>query len=117
MLKIEKILLIEFDEVRERQRLENSFKGRERKELLAILDAFIAGDWTGAMALTTGISRDMQEYLHPVVFDTLREMHATRLSAATYAAMPAAPEFNQSIDFRGLPLGPEGALYPKFQII
>lgn len=111
-MRLEKTILIEFDEVREQTRIEGNFKGACRKKLLLVLAEFIAGRWPEAVEAMTRLYREELEYVHPVVFQTLSDIH----QAALLARMPFEQVvFDQMRDFSGTSQGPERFAYPKYQ--
>jgi hypothetical protein len=84
-MQILKTTLIEFDEARERARIESNYEPRVRDKLLAVLDPFVKGDWAAALAAARGMPTGYVEFFHPVVFDITFAYHHQR------AAVPASP--------------------------
>lgn len=115
---IEKISLLEFDEVAERARINQVFKGTTRDLLLAVLDAMVAGQWEQFRALAIGLPKDHVEYLAEPVFELARDLQEQRKRRIAYAdgyvANPATRL--QMSPMTAIALGPESAHYPQFKL-
>ncbi len=119
MLKIEKTTILLLDDVAERQRLETVFKGKTRATLLSVLDRFLQGRFEELALERANMSREMAEYLHPVIDDVLCD---TLMRMARVAVANAKPEDNSEllqrqrawVENRGLPLHAELSAYPRF---
>jgi hypothetical protein len=115
---IEKTTLIEFDEAAERKRILTVFEGVTQKKMLAVLDAFVAGEWDAFVQNATGLPREMVEYLAEPVFEVAKDLRerAQRREAYTAGyAMDAQLRSLLSLT-KGIAGGPESAQYPKYSL-
>ena len=120
-MKIEVKTLLVFDEAKERDRLQNVFKGKTRTLLLDILDRFLAGNFEELARVRVGLSRDTAEFLHPVIDKVLTETAMRMLRQAEAEAHPDAPELTGTqgmlADLSGLPARQEGLAYPQYTVL
>lgn len=114
---IEKVTLIQFDEVAERARIERAYKGAKAAALLAILEAFVAGDFAKMYRLAREADREWLGHLAMPVADVLNDVHshvAGQSPGARSATFSRAEQ--KRFAQRGIPFGPEAWDYPKFFI-
>lgn len=124
MILIEKTTMIQFDEVAERERIETAFKGKSkagiRKDLLAILDAFVAGDLARCYKLVLLKDRHWLEYLNETIYDVIDGVHeqfGRQVKAVEIKNKVAAGEREPLPDPIPFGYGFEGVAYPKFQVL
>lgn len=124
MILIEKTTQIQFDDVAERERINTAFKGKAkaqiRKDLLAILDAFVAGDLARCYKLVLAKDRHFCEYLDETisgVLDDVFTQFAKQVKAAEIKKKVAAGEREPLPDPIPFGYGFEGVAYPKFQFL
>jgi hypothetical protein len=114
---IEKVVLIQFDEVAERARIERAYKGAKGAALLAILDAFVAGDFAKMYLLARDADGEWLGHLAMPVSEVLHDVHThvAGQSADVRSATFSKAEQKRFAQ-RGIPFGPEAWDYPKFFI-
>lgn len=119
-MKIEKVTLVEFDTTKERQRIENVFKGKTKTRMLSILERFERGEFDALAAEVTDWSRDFAEGVHPVIGNTLGAI-AERKAAQEHwpegFGTGLSDHAKQLLDLRGEPVSPAGLPYPKFRML
>jgi hypothetical protein len=115
---IEKVTLIEFDEAAERARVERAYSGEKRTALLAILEAFVVGDFAKVFRLACATERAWLGDLAMPVTEVLHEVfsQATEKALATKRER-IPPAQKKLLAMRGIPTGPEGLAYPKFFVL
>lgn len=112
---IEKVTLIDFDEATDRQRIMRSCKGAQLEALLAIMDAFVAGDFAKTYHLARATNSNWLGYLAIPVSDVLHEIHDQIVKKAAAArGLKLSRADQKRLAQRGVPFGPEALNYPKF---
>lgn len=124
MILIEKTTVIQFDDVAERERIKTAFKGKSkaviRKDLLAILDAFVAGDLARCYKLVLLKDRHWLEYLDETIYAVIGDVHKQfekQVRAVKIKNDAAAGEREPLPDPIPFGYGFEGVAYPKFQVL
>lgn len=124
MILIEKTTMIRFDDVAERERIETAFKGKSkagiRKDLLAILDAFVAGDLARCYKLILLKDRHWLEYLDETIYKVIGDVHEQfekQVKAVKIKNDAAAGEREPLPESLPFGYGFETVAYPKFQVL
>lgn len=114
---IEKVSLIYFDEATDRSRILRTCPGAKGEALLAIMDAFVAGDFAKAYQLARSTEPKWLGYLAIPVSEVLREVHDQVIKQAAGARGVTLSKADQKrLAQRGIPFGPEAQDYPKFNV-
>lgn len=116
-MQILKTTLIEFDEKKERERLETNFKDDEvQPQLLALFDAFIAGDLATASKLGMELPKAAAEFLHMVVYGVIRDYIQQTSEKKAYNLGEGKGElpFDSLRDLEGGPTSVARFNYPRF---
>jgi hypothetical protein len=115
---IKKTTLLEFDDVAERARINQVFKGTTRGLLLAVLDAMVAGQWEQFRELAVGLPKDHVEFLAEPVFELAVELQEQRKRRAAYEGGATIDPATRSMlsHMKGVALGPESANYPQLEL-
>jgi hypothetical protein len=114
MILIEKTTMRRFDDVAERARLKRLRPAEVREGHLAVLDAFVAGDFAQAYKLTLGRGKDWMEYMSEEIYDTLKGVHEQLDRHTRGQELLAAVPPGERLEFgRGTELGE----YPKFTVL
>lgn len=114
-MKIEQTTLIQFDEQRERARLMKHFSGIPQVQLLAVLDAVEAEQWSLACDVFNEMPAETAGFLHPTIRELLLDVKGQLHRKRAGEAASSVAAFNPLADFAGLPQGGEGDDYPKFR--
>lgn len=115
---IEKTTLIQFDEVAERARIKRAYKGEKRDGLLAILDAFVGGDFAQMLRLAGRVDSAWLGSLAMPVVDILRDLNGQLAEQAALKGGAKASSAEKKLwAMRGIAFGPEAAAYPKFAVL
>jgi hypothetical protein len=115
---IEKTTLLEFDDVAERARINNVFKGDTRALLLAVLDAMVAGQWEEFRVLATTLPKDHLEFLAEPVFELARDLQELHKRREAYAGGYTVGRGKRLMlsQLMGVASGPESAHFPHFKL-
>lgn len=114
---IERVTLIQFDEVADRARISRTCPGVKGEVLLAIMDAFIAADFAQMYRLARAADPKLLGYLAMPVSDILHEVHDRVVKQAAAARGLKLSKVDQKkLAQRGIPFGPEALNYPKFYV-
>lgn len=116
---IETTRLYELDEVAERKRLTDLFKGSTQKALLACFEAFVSQRWVDASEMLANMTRERLECLNPVVFKVLGDIRAREnlQAVATVESLAKAPEWLRIMGgIDGGCVSMAGVDYPKFKV-
>jgi hypothetical protein len=104
-MQILKTTLIQFDEIAERTRLKENFKGPLKTSLLAILDSFVTCDWVTCHERLRKLNRTELEYVNEVIYTVMRaRFDRNTLLEAHPDGEGVAPEQARQLD------------YPRFQV-
>lgn len=123
-MRIEVTSIIEFDPVREQERIEGAFAGQPKlqERLRAVLDRFVAGDFDALSHEVALWSREEQQFLHPKVFDVLAKVRVRMQTAGSLEAIIEQRKTLSSTaamlaDYGGQSSPEMAAEYPRFRIL
>lgn len=114
---IEKTTLIQFDEVTERARILNAFKGRRQKDLLKALDLMIAGDFVALARAVVAMPEGILEYRAMPMQEIISDVVGQKMSEKAYAEggrLKASAKDLALMSMRGIPTGKDAVMYPRF---
>ena len=115
---IEKTTLIAFDEVAERKRILSVFMGQRQQHLLTALDLMVAGDFVAlARAVVRTMPDDIIQYMAIPMQDVINGVIEQKVSETEYAegtGVAVTVKQRELMGMRGIPLGKESTLYPRF---
>jgi hypothetical protein len=115
---IEKTTVTYFDEAEERQRILEHFEGEKQALLLAMLDAFEAGNWTLLCEQARALPDGMAEFIAEPIYSTARELlhreQRKKAYANGYAPSENAVHWSKQA---GLPFAPIAGEFPKYMVL
>jgi hypothetical protein len=117
---IEKTTLIQFDEIGERARIMSVFKGREQKNLLKALDLMLSGDFVALARAVVEMPEGIIEFMAMPVQDIIQDVVQQKMCEKGYAEggrFKASAKELELLRMRGIPIGPEAAMYPRFRAL
>lgn len=117
---IEKTTLSQFDEVAERARIMNVFKGERQKALLDVLDLMESGDFIAMARAVVHMKESLLEFMAIPIQGIITDVVEQRMSELAYAdgeRTKLTAREQELHSMRGLPFGPHAVKYPYFKAL
>lgn len=114
---IEKTTLIQFDEVADRARILNVFKGRRQKDLLKALDLMVAGDFLALARAVAVMPEELLEYMAIPMQEIIVGVVNQKIGEKAYAEggrLKTTAKERELMSMRGTPTGQNAVMYPRF---
>lgn len=114
---IEKITLIQFDEIAERARILSVFKGRQQKNLLNALDLMVAGEFVALARAVVAMPEGILEFMAMPMQDIIVGVVNQKMGEKGYAEggrFKYSAKEQELMSMRGVPTGQNAVMYPRF---
>jgi hypothetical protein len=114
---IEKTTLIQFDDVADRARILKNFEGEQQAALLAVLELMVSGDFLAMARAVVELKPGVPQFLAMPIYDIATELIDRQVLVNRYAdGFKVRGAQACLMRMRGIPIGPESAFYPKFEV-
>lgn len=114
---IQKITLIEFDEVAERERIMNVFKKKQQRDMLVVLDLMVAGDFEALAHYVKALDPKLHECLAMPIVAVVKDILERELLQHAIEdgyTFKCTKRERTLMSMKGIPMGPEGAQFPRY---